>query len=93
MVAVLEIEIPPEQERLGITDLVMCGTFHPDVEVHARAMLMRQETPDDGVIYRDSTGCGRLMHWTYAYRCVDCGIWFHQDCLLNHFKANIEAPY
>lgn len=37
-------------------------------------------------------GCERLLSWVFAYRCVDCGLFFHLACILKHFRSSTEAP-
>lgn len=70
----------------------MCGTYHPDLETHRRCMILAGVAPEQAMTY-DDTGCGALMVWTFAYRCVDCGRWFHKTCIWRHFQENIEPPY
>lgn len=68
---------------------VACGTFHPDRETHNRTAAQAGYPPDS----YDDTGCGQPIPWTFAYRCVDCGRWFHRDCIKRHFARNAEPPY
>lgn len=68
---------------------VVCGTFHPDPETNNRCNAQGGFPANT----YDDTGCGHFILWTFAYRCLDCGRWFHATCLRNHFKANIEPPY
>lgn len=30
-------------------------------------------------------GCGQEMEIYDAYRCVDCSLWFHRDCIKKHW--------
>ena len=32
-------------------------------------------------------GCGRLIPFSYAYRCGECTAFFHRHCLYDHFKT------
>ena len=37
---------------------------------------------------RDFMGCNHpIEHWREMYRCTDCGVAFHKDCLLRHFEG------
>jgi hypothetical protein len=71
---------------------VICGTFHPNLETHRRAMVMAGYSEEQANSY-DDTGCGHAILWPHTYRCVDCGRWFCSPCIRRHFKAAIEAPY
>lgn len=61
---------------------IECGSDHPDPEIAAdlRTMRANEGYPTEG-------GCGRRMRWVSAYRCVECGRWFHRDCIREHFAA------
>jgi hypothetical protein len=65
-------------------DRITCGASHPDPAVEQRF----QEVRSDRDAPTDTAGCGRSMVWTVAFRCVDCGRWFHRDCILKHFDAH-----
>ena len=63
-------------------ECVTCGASHPDLEIENRVQAARVRK---GALM-DAGGCGRTIVWTAAYRCVDCGRWFHHDCLREHFE-------
>ncbi len=67
------------------SERITCGAFHPNPEADR---LTREMSPPS-----QYDGCGRHMVWSYAYRCVDCGRWFHRACIRRHFAASTEAPY
>lgn len=64
---------------------VACGATHPHPEVERRYRALRGQ---EG--HRTDGGCGGTMHWTYAYRCLDCGRWMHGACLREHFEESQE---
>lgn len=61
---------------------VACGISHPDPDVERRIEAMRKEAGHETGPYG---GCGAVMFWTFAYRCVECGRWFHRPCAGRHF--------
>jgi len=33
-------------------------------------------------------GCNQpIEHWSYLYRCTDCCVAFHKECLVRHFEG------
>lgn len=78
--------------KVAAPERVICGTFHPDLDMHRRCMVLAGYAQEDADSY-DDTGCGRSILWTFAYRCVECGRWFHRDCIRRHFAKAAEAPY
>ena len=65
-------------------ECIICGASHPDLAIEERVQLARLR---EGAA-SDSEGCGRTMVWTVAYRCVDCGRWFHRECIRRHFASS-----
>jgi hypothetical protein len=76
----------PEPPRC--VERVTCGASHPDPAIEQRVQSARvaHGTP------ADSAGCGRTMVWTVAFRCVECGRWFHRDCIETHFDIHRSSP-
>jgi hypothetical protein len=64
---------------------IPCGHSHPNATTE-RLIREARPAPIKG-------GCGKLVHWTYAYRCVECGVWMHRACLLDHFALHRDAPH
>jgi hypothetical protein len=62
---------------------IACGASHPDPRVEARFDGLREAAgqPTGG-------GCWKLIPWTAAYRCVQCGRWGHERCLRAHFAES-----
>ncbi len=69
------------------SERIACGDTHPDPETEARFRALRAGAgfEDDG------TGCGGRGVWTFMFRCVECGRFFHRDCILKHFAAHAEG--
>lgn len=38
-------------------------------------------------------GCGKEVELKDAYRCTGCGVFFHLDCIFNHFEMEKGADY
>lgn len=64
-----------------MTEFILCGQSHPDPEIEARTNAHRADLG----MTTDQQGCGQKMHWTLAYRCVECARWFHHECIKQHF--------
>jgi hypothetical protein len=69
---------------MAAVEMIACGASHPDLAVETRVQLARSR----GSATEVGDGCGRTMVWTVAYRCVDCGRWFHRDCIRKHFEKS-----
>jgi hypothetical protein len=67
--------------------MVRCGDTDPDSVVETRINEVREEIGAPS----DHSGCRRSIVWTFAYRCVECGRWFHRDCIQKHFEAHRTA--
>lgn len=63
---------------------IVCGQSHPDSEIEARTHAHRITLG----MSTEPQGCGQEMHWTLAYRCVECARWFHHDCIKHHFALH-----
>lgn len=62
-----------------------CGDSDPDPAVERRIVAAREQTGHPV----DPPACGgQTLVVTNAYRCVECGRWFHHDCILAHFNAH-----
>lgn len=65
--------------------VIRCGATTPDPAVQAvldaKTALHDQQTGED-----HSAGCGVLLPWWDAYRCVDCDKFFHKPCIADHFR-------
>lgn len=68
---------------LEASEWVICGSTYQDPELNACIEALRE---NEG--YEVGLGCKRRLKVMYAYRCVDCGRWFHRDCILKHFAVN-----
>lgn len=68
----------------GESTTVRCGDSHPDAAVEQRFVALRQEEGHSS----ESHGCGREAHWTFLFRCVECGRWYHRECIARHFAAS-----
>lgn len=66
---------------------IACGQTDPDPNVERRVVAMRQQIGAP----TDDSACGRMMVWSIAYRCAECGRWFHRECLVRHFEAH-QSP-
>ena len=68
-----------------------CGATTPDpirqAKLDAATALHDLTTGED-----HSAGCGVLLLWWDAYRCLDCDKFFHQECLRVHFARTATAP-
>jgi len=73
--------------KAAIATTIRCGAVSPDPAVEARAPFLAPLRPTT------YAGCERESAWWYMYRCVDCGRWFHQTCIAQHFRSSAEAPY
>lgn len=83
-------QIFPYQGAERVT--IACGATHPDPNTERRFRALREA---EG--HKVEGGCGSMLHWTYAFRCVECCRWFHRQCILDHFAeskhhALKEAP-
>jgi hypothetical protein len=76
--------MPHRPQRPSPVECIICGASHPDLAIEDRVQLARARKRTSS----DADGCGRTMVWTAAYRCVDCGRWFHRDCIRRHFNAS-----
>lgn len=72
----------PSDDPRSVGEFIVCGDDHPNPVTNDLAKMLRA---NEG--YPTEGGCGRRMRWTYAYRCVECGRWFHRDCIKEHFAA------
>jgi hypothetical protein len=66
-------------------EYIRCGDSHPNPSIEdiiAQERTLRDAPKDDGC------ACGDIMHWTLAYRCVECGRFYHHDCIKAHFAAH-----
>jgi hypothetical protein len=71
-------------------ECITCGSSHPDFAVEERVQRARAKERDrvsEESDAEDAYGCGGTIVWTAAYRCVDCGRWFHRDCIRRHFES------
>jgi hypothetical protein len=69
----------------GYPDTIRCGRSHP--HPHTEVVIQRSRPgPIRG-------GCGKLIRWWNAYRCVECGVWMHRTCLREHFALHRDAPH
>ncbi len=73
---------PGTQDAAGS---IACGASHPDPDTERRIEAVRAA---DGHPTGPMGGCGLPMHWTYAYRCTECGRFFHRHCALRHFAGS-----
>jgi len=60
---------------------IACGASDPDPKVEQRVASARTDLG----CAPDGDGCGRLIVLWNAYRCVECGRWFHRSCIEQHF--------
>lgn len=65
-------------------DRIVCGDTYADPKLEARVEAAR--TIDIGEHERE--GCGESMHWSFGFRCVECGRWFHRACIQKHFTSH-----
>jgi hypothetical protein len=70
----------PIADALAACPSMPCGVTHPDPEIEERTQALRLA---EG--YATEGGCGKPLRWVLAYRCVECGRWYHRDCILQHF--------
>jgi hypothetical protein len=66
-----------------IDPVIPCGASDPDGGAEARIAAARSAigAPTD-------EGCGRLIVLWEAFRCVECGRWFHRACMERHFERH-----
>lgn len=60
--------------------LPICGNTALDEQSEAIVRSMRAEAGG-----APEGGCGQLIEWLMAYRCLECGRWMHAECLRQHF--------
>ena len=67
---------------------IVCGRTSMDDREEEMIQQMRQDVnaPDD------TSGCGTTCLWKLAFRCAECGRWFHRDCIQKHFAAHSQSP-
>lgn len=68
-----------------MSERIACGRSHPDERTEEIWNLIRES---EGHPTGPMGGCGKEMLWTMAYRCVECGRWFHRECALRHFALS-----
>jgi len=66
---------------LGATERIQCGLTYPEPDAEARVQFLREQIGADLI-----GGCGAEMVWVFAYRCLECGRWFHASCMREHFR-------
>lgn len=65
--------------------LIWCGDSSPHRETEARFRALRAEQGEPPGTHE---GCGKKMHWTFAYRCLNCARFMHAQCLQRHFESS-----
>ena len=70
-------------ERVQPIERIRCGHTHPDPVTERRYQELRKAQG-----HKIEGGCNGNMLWTYAYRCVECGRFFHRECILAHFAEH-----
>jgi hypothetical protein len=82
---VIETDLKPIVEALRSADpVIRCGLSDPDPRAEARIADARAALGAAA----DDVGCGRLVVLWEAYRCVECGRWFHRGCIVRHFERH-----
>jgi hypothetical protein len=62
--------------------VIPCGVSDPDPRTEYRMADARA-----AIGATDGGGCGRLVVLWHAFRCVECGRWFHRSCIERHFRG------
>ena len=64
---------------------IRCGATTPEPTIQA---LLDAKTLIHDVTTGENhnAGCGKLILWWEAYRCVDCDKFMHRECIQEHFK-------
>jgi hypothetical protein len=65
---------------------LICGRTDPDDRVEALIRQIRADSPRSGP--DDNSACGQPIELRWAFRCVECGRWFHRGCIEKHFAAH-----
>jgi hypothetical protein len=65
---------------------LVCGRTDPDDRVEALIRQVRANSPRSGP--DDNSACGQPIELRWAFRCVECGRWFHRGCIEKHFAAH-----
>jgi hypothetical protein len=64
--------------------LVTCGASDPNVHADRKIRIARDLVkPSPGF-----DGCGHVMRLDTAFRCVECGRFFHRTCAAQHFVSH-----
>lgn len=73
------------------TDAISAGTVAHEIHAYYQK---REQFRRNQLVCGDSklrTGCGLLILPDEVYRCADCGIPFHCECIKKHCAADIAA--
>lgn len=49
--------------------------------------------PNGNVFAFFKGGCKKMIDKLEAYRCTECGGWFHKECILKHFELEKEHDW
>lgn len=49
--------------------------------------------PNGNVYFTAKGGCMKEVDLKDAYRCTGCGVFFHLDCIFNHFEMEAGHDY
>lgn len=71
--------------QLRVPTTIACGASDPD---HGAERKIQEARAATGHPVDDAACGGQLMVWMSAYRCGECGRFFHRDCLYQHFSTH-----
>jgi hypothetical protein len=69
--------------------VIHCGQTYAHEQMEQDIQDMRE---GQGFNVGADNGCGKPMRMGMAYRCVECGRWFHQKCAEHHFTSHTATP-
>jgi len=72
-------------------------TIHKNVvdflKENYQKVMCGDANPNGNVYMTSKGGCRRSANIQDMYRCTGCGVWFHKDCILEHFKLEKEHDW
>ncbi len=63
---------------------------HEDIEPAVQCGSTNRAEDENGLFAIFTGGCGKVVPFSFAYRCGECTAFFHRHCLYEHFKTESD---